>query len=146
MIVLDTTVLVYSVGTERRYRDPCARLLDAVASGVVVATTTPEVLQEFAHVRARRRDRDDAADLAEAFADLLAPLITVDEDVLRAGLRLFRHHPRLGSFDAVLAASAVAAGATTVVSADAAFAGLADVRHVVPDEAGISGLVATGAS
>ncbi|MBW0112082.1 type II toxin-antitoxin system VapC family toxin [Pseudonocardia sp. KRD-182] len=146
MIVLDTTVLVYSVGTEHRFRGPCARLLDAVASGMVVATTTPEVLQEFAHVRARRRDRDDAADLAEAFSDFLAPLITVDEDAFRAGLRIFRRYPRLGSFDAVLAASAVAAGATTVVSADAAFADLTDIRHVVPDEAGVSGLVPTGAT
>lgn len=141
MIVLDTTVLAYSVGTEHRFREPCVRLLDAVGDGVLVATTTPEVLQEFAHIRARRRDRADAADLAEAFADLLAPLVTVDEDAFRSGMRVFRGHPAVGAFDAVLIGAAVSAGAATVVSADAAFAGVAGIRHVVPDDAGVTGLI-----
>lgn len=141
MIVLDTTVLVYAVGTEHRFRGPCGRLLAAVEAGTVTATTTPEVLQEFAHVRARRRDRVDAAELAEAFADLLAPLITVDDVAFRSGMRLFRDHPTLGAFDTVLIGSALAAGADTVVSADRAFAGVPGIRHVVPDGSGVGALV-----
>ena len=61
MIVLDTTVLVYAVGAEHPLRDPSRELVGAIADGVIEATTTIEVVQEFVHVRARRRDRQDAA-------------------------------------------------------------------------------------
>jgi predicted nucleic acid-binding protein len=102
-------------------------------------------VQEFTHVRARRRGRDDAAETAEAYIDLLSPLLTVDHSALHTGLQLFRRHELLGSFDAVLVAAALAAGASAVVSADTAFAGVPGLRHVVPDEAGVAGLLSRAA-
>jgi len=132
MIVLDTTILVYAKGSDHPLREPCRRLLEAVADGRLAATTTPEAIQEFVHVRARRRDRSDAVALGRAYADLLAPLLTVDAVVLREGLELFRTNPGLGAFDAVLAATAMAAGAVAIASADAAFGALATPRHHDP--------------
>ena len=132
MIVLDTTVLVYAKGADHPLREPCRELLRAIERGSLTATTTAEAMQEFAHVRARRRGRRDAADLAEAYLDLLAPLLVVEEDDVRAGLRLFEHHPELGCFDAVLAAGALAAKAEALVSADRAFAAVPDLVHIDP--------------
>lgn len=63
MIVLDTTVLVYAKGADHRFREPCRDLIAAVAADRIEATTTPEVIQEFVHIRARRRGRNDAATL-----------------------------------------------------------------------------------
>ena len=57
MIVIDTTVLSYAVGVEHLLRDPCIRLLRAHADGAIDAATTIEVVQEFVHVRARRRGK-----------------------------------------------------------------------------------------
>ena len=130
MIVLDTTVLVYAVGDNHALRDPARALLAAAADGSLRATTTPEAIQEFAHVRARRRDRADAAALAEGYADLLSPLLEVGEADLREGLRLFERSATLGAFDAVLAAVALRAGATTLVSADRAFTGVRGLTFV----------------
>lgn len=141
MIVLDTTVLIYAVGDEHAFREPCRRLVAAAESGALEATTTVEVIQEFAHVRARRRDRTDAAELARAYAELLSPLLVVEERDLIEGLRLFERYPRLGSFDAVLAATAYHAGAAALVSADAAYGSVARLNHIVPDEAGIASLL-----
>jgi predicted nucleic acid-binding protein len=125
VIVLDTTVLVYAVGGAHALRDPAQRLLAAAADGSLRATTTPEAIQEFAHIRARRRDRADAAALAGSYADLLSPLLQVGEADLREGLRVFRSTPSLGMFDAVLAAVALRVGARALVSADSDFS---DVR------------------
>lgn len=146
MIVLDTTVLVYAVGTEHELRDPCQAVLRAVADGALVATTTVEVIQEFAHVRARRRDRADAALHAADLIDLLSPLIDVRESALRSGLRLFADARHLGAFDAVLAAAAAErspAGEAVVVSADRAFAELPEIEHVFPDADGVARLLGT---
>ena len=141
MIVLDTTVLIYAVGTEHRFRDPCRELIEAIRTGKVAATTTVEVIREFAHVRARRRGRSDAAELAGDYADLLSPLLVVEAPDLRAGLRLFAAQDRLGSFDAVLAAVARGIGADALVSADEAFSTQEHPRHVIPDETGIRRLL-----
>jgi predicted nucleic acid-binding protein len=53
VIVLDTTVLVYAVGTEHTFRQPCQRLVKAIADGDVEATTTAGVIQEFTPVHYR---------------------------------------------------------------------------------------------
>ena len=140
MIVLDTTVLVYAVGTDDPLRSPCVQLLEAVASQRIEATTTVEVIQEFCHVRARRRGREDAVRLARDFAYALSPLLSVDEARLAAALDLFATTPPLSS-DAVLATVTLDVGAEALVSADRSFAAVAGLRHVLPDEAGIAALL-----
>jgi hypothetical protein len=125
MIVLDTTVLVYAVGDDHTLREPARAIVDGVERGAVRATTTTQAIQEFVHVRARRRDRLDAAALGRAYAELLSPLLQASEDDLVRGLGLFERHEQLGAFDAVLAAAALGAGAESLVSADRSFA---DVR------------------
>ncbi|MBW0018955.1 MAG: type II toxin-antitoxin system VapC family toxin [Mycobacterium sp.] len=140
MIVLDTTVLVYAKGVEHPLRQPCRDLIAAIAEERIEATTTAEVIQEFVHVRARRRERSDAAALGRDYVELLSPLLMITGENLRRGLALFQTTPRLGAFGAVLAATAAKAGASALVSADTAFADLSDIAYVIPDAAGIATL------
>lgn len=142
MIVLDTTVLVYAKGATHPLRGPCRDLIAAVAEGRIDATTSVEVIQEFVHVRARRRGRVDATALGKDYAELLAPLLASRDEHLRRGLSLFQENDRLGAFDAVLAAAAAAVGASALISADTAFSTVSEIRHVVPDETGVSDLLA----
>jgi uncharacterized protein len=141
VILLDTTVLVYAKGAEHPLHNPCRRLIDAIAEGALQATTTIEVIQEFVHVRAQHRARSDAVALGCDYADLLAPLLTVEHEHLRRGLSLFERNERLGAFDAVLAATALDTDASALVSADSAFAHVTDLPHLVPDEAGVDRLL-----
>lgn len=130
MIVVDTTVLVYAVGDDQDLREPARAIVEAVQDGALQATTTVEAIQEFVHVRARRRDRADAAALGRAYATLLSPLLQPGEDDLRAGLRLFERDESLGAFDAVLATAALRARADGLVSADRSFDGIRGLRFV----------------
>jgi uncharacterized protein len=141
VIVLDTTVLVYAVGTDHPLRDPCRELIDAIAQNQLQATTTVEAIQELTHVRARRRDRADAVAVAQAYVELLSPLLIVGPDALQDGLGAFAASPRLGAFDAVLVAAAARAGADAIVSADRAFATVEAPPHVFPDAAGVRSLL-----
>ena len=141
MIVLDTTVLVYATGAEHPFRDPCRGLIEAIGDDRLQATTTPEVIQEFMHVRARRRSRREAAVLGREYADLLSPLVAVTPEALHRGISMFEKNQRLGTFDAVLAAAALIASADALVSADTAFASVGDLNHVVPDAAGVGQLL-----
>jgi predicted nucleic acid-binding protein len=141
VIVLDTTVLVYAKGAEHPLRGPCRELIGAIAAGTIQATTSVETIQEFVHVRARRRDREDAAGLGRDYAELLSPLLPVDRGSLREGLALFERVKGLGAFDAVLAAAAISAGAEALVSADNGFGDVPNLAYVSPDVAGVATLL-----
>lgn len=140
MIVLDTTVLVYAKGAEHPLRGPCRDLIAAIGEGRIEATTSVEAVQEFVHVRARRRGRPDASALGRDYAALLAPLLTVGHEHLQQGLALFERVESLGAFDAVLAVAAIGAGAT-LVSADGGFADVPDLAYTRPDAAGLAVLL-----
>jgi predicted nucleic acid-binding protein len=133
VILLDTTVLAHAVGADHVLRPACRRLLEAHVRGEVQAATTVEVLQEFTHVRVRLRrcSREDAVDLARSFAAMLT-LISTDAADLDLGLRLYLAHPRLGTFDAVLAAVALNRRLDTLVSADRAFSEVPELRWIDP--------------
>lgn len=141
MIIVDTTVLVYAKGSDHVLRDPCRQLISAIVDDQIQATTTVEVIQEFAHVRAQRRGRADAAALAADYAEMLAPLLTVTADDLGVGMSMFAREIRLGAFDAVLAAAALASGTRALVSADMAFSDVSELLHVFPDASGIAALL-----
>lgn len=138
MILLDTTVLVYAVGVDHPIREPCRAIVSAVERGRVEATTTVEVIQEFAHVRARRRGRADATSIGQGFAILLAPLVRPNDADVRRGLELFREHDQIGAFDAILTATVLNDDRLTgVVSADRAFAKIPGLRHEFPADVSI---------
>jgi uncharacterized protein len=88
-------------------------------------------IQEFAHVRALRRTRADAADLGRNDAIGLSPLALPDFDDLVDGLELFRRVTSLGSFDAVLAVTARRRG-WPLASADRAFSRVSGLTHLHP--------------
>lgn len=131
MIVLDTTILAYAVGDEHPLRRPCRAVLSAHGEGRIDATTTIEVIQEFAHIRARRRARTDAVAIARGYLGAFDALVVTAEDLDR-GLSLFERHPELGAFDAVLAAVAIDRDAEALVSADRAFASVPGLRWIDP--------------
>ena len=143
MIILDTTVLCYALGDQHPLREPSRRLLRAHADGLIHATTTVEVVQEFVHVRARRRTGADAAALGRAYARAFDLLVTSADD-LHLGLTLFeRHHPLVGAFDAVLAAVALNRRADYFVSADSAFGVIPDLHWIDPATPALDRLLAT---
>jgi predicted nucleic acid-binding protein len=133
LILLDTTVLVYAVGGEHPLRDPCREVVRDIGAGRLAATTTVEVIQEFAHVRARRTGRADARTLALRFADLLSPLVHPGEADLARGLELFERYEALGAFDAVLAAVVLERDHLVgLMSADRGFTSVAGLTHLDP--------------
>jgi uncharacterized protein len=141
VIVVDTTVLAYAVGSEHPLREPSRQIVAAIRDGLVTATTTVDVIQEFAHGYARRRSRATAVAHARHYVTLLAPLLAPTEQALDAGLRLFQDQEKLDAFDAVLAATAITHGADALVSGDRAFAIVRKLRFVELGSPEFDGLI-----
>lgn len=141
MLTIDTNILMYKSGGDHPLRAPCGRIMALIADGTLDAMTTPEAIQEFAHIYARRRGRRAAVQRAIEYAELLGPLRLTEPEQLELGLQLWAEHDQLGAFDAVLAAVALDTKCATVVSADRAFASIPGITHVFPDAEGIASLL-----
>lgn len=145
MIVLDSNILVYAVGRDHALRDHCRAIVAAIRDGIIEATTTIGMIDEFLHVHAKSRGRAEAVQVAEDYLALLSPLLVVEEADLRPAFRLFERVDGLDVSDAVLAAAAIRADAQALISADQAFGRVPRLRHVDPTGESLDGLLAEDA-
>jgi hypothetical protein len=128
---VDTNVFLYAIGTEHGYREPCRELVRALGRGSLAGETSVETLQEISHHRRRRGD-PAATERARAAAGLCRALHAVDAEIAFTALDLVDSHPELPSRDAVHAATALARGLRSVVTADADFDMVPGLERVDP--------------
>lgn len=128
MILLDTNVLVYAVGGDHPNREPAVDLVSFAYTGRL--RVSARVIEEFAFVHARRgRPRTTTRELAGEWAASLGPVEFIAEEDIADGFDLWVEHADLDIADGILAAQARRLGAN-LVSADSAFAAVADLRFV----------------
>lgn len=130
-VYLDSNVLLYAVGEESPFREPCRRLLQHVASGDVAGETSILTVQEVVHHRQRRGDVAPASHGRDVLA-ICSATHPLDRPTVLAALALMDDHPRLGTGDAIHAATALAHGMKALVSADGDFDGIAGIERVDP--------------
>lgn len=133
--LVDTNVFVYARGGSHPYRDPCRRVLRAVADGAVTLHASVVLVQEFAHLLLRRAsDREHALTEVEE-ARSVCRLHDFDAAVWEGATELLHRYPRLGVRDAVHAATALSTGLETVLSTDRVFDGVEELTRVDPADA-----------
>jgi predicted nucleic acid-binding protein len=105
------------------------------AGGALVGDASVELVQEFVHVRARRRH--DRAEAARAGRHICAicRLHPLEADDLALGLRLFETDAGLQLRDALHAATALNRGIGLIVSTDHAFDAVPGLERVDPRHA-----------
>ncbi len=131
-VFLDTNVFLYAVGAAHPERDRCAEVLRRVASGTLDATINSEIVQEVLHVLTRHGRPKDALKLARHLISLFPDLLPVTRDDVIGACDLLEHYPRLSLRDAVHAATMLRNGLKTIVSVDAEFDRLSQIRRLAP--------------
>lgn len=131
-VFVDTSVVLLAVGTAHPLRAACRELIRAAAQGKLRLHLSVESGQEFLFHRLRRTARDRAlAEFDEL--DTLAVWHPFDADTLRAARELMGSTNVRGR-DAVLAATALAWGFTTIVSSDPDFDAIPGLKRLPPEE------------
>ena len=141
----DTSVFVFALGGEHRYRKPCRRVLELAARGELAGEASADLVQEFAHQRLRQTgDRGEAARSARDVAGVCRLHDVRIEDALGA-LDAFERSPRLAPGDAVFAALAARVGIDAILSADRDFDRVEGLERIDPaDEMAVRALGASG--
>ncbi|MFQ5678851.1 MAG: type II toxin-antitoxin system VapC family toxin [Gemmatimonadota bacterium] len=133
---LDTNVFLYAAGQAHPEREPCRRLLEAVAEGEILATTSIEVVREILYVLARRDETARGVALARGVLRLLPGLLPVTPAEIAVACDLLAKHPGLPARDAVHAATMRNRGLELLVSADPHFDAIAWIQRLDPASAG----------
>lgn len=131
---VDATVVLAAGAAGEPLRDPCLRLLDAVARGAA-GRTSAAVLAEI--WQAERAGRTGAADdLAEHAHRIFTPLLPVTDEAFARALARGAAVPGLDVADLLHAGTCLAHGIETIVSLNPAFDALDGLRRVDPAHAG----------
>ena len=135
---VDTTIFMYAVGAESRFKDACARILRAGATDKLVRVTSAETLQEVLHrYRSIGRHKDIQATF-EAIAAAVRRILPVTADDVEEARRL-GERARAGSGatsarDLVHAAVARRQGLREILTVDAGFARIPGIVVIDPLE------------
>lgn len=125
---VDANAIIYSA-LEGPGRDPCLRVLKAVAAGDAQGRTSPAVLEEVWHV-ALRRYPGQLDGLVESALTIFSPLLPVTEEALRRALAL--GDSGLGPNDKLHVGTCRMEGIEVVLSADRAFDQAEGIERVDP--------------
>ena len=129
---LDTNIIMYAVGKDHPYRQPCRAALEQVERDEIDVVTSVEVLQEVLH-RYYSLNRPDLAELAyrslEKDCEQILPVNKADLD---RAFDLLKIHPDIRCRDAVHAAVMLNNGLTHILSTDTHFDHIAGITRVEP--------------
>lgn len=134
-VFLDTNIFLYAAGRPHPERAACAEILRRVAAGALDATISTEIVQEVLYVLSRRGRRKEALVLARHLTALFPDLLPVTIHEMAESMRLLERHPTLPVRDAVHVATMLRNGLRTVISVDADFDQIPDIRRLPPGKA-----------
>ena len=129
MFFVDTNVVVYAT-TRSRYRDSCARILEAVSSGQVDGQTSVAVLEELWHLELRGV-LGNLTGLTAEVRTMFAPVLAVTDEIFDRALALAATG-NLGANDRVHVATCLVMDIPAIVSADTGFDDAPGLRRVDP--------------
>ena len=129
---LDTCIPIYAAGRDHPYKEPCARVVLAVADGKITVATDAEVIQELTYRFHSIDRREEGLQLAEEFLSVMDIVLPIThKDIVRA-LALQRSYSFLPPRDAIHVAVMEAAGLQRIVSADRHFDRVNEVERIDP--------------
>jgi len=134
---VDTTIFMYAMGAESRFKAACARILRAGAADRIVLVTSAETFQEVL-LRYRSIGRDkDVQTTFEAIAASVQRILPVTFDDVEEARRLGERvtgGSKTSARDLVHAAIARRQGLREILTVDAGFASIPGVVAVDPVE------------
>ena len=131
-VFLDANILMYAAGTDHPLREPCRTALERAVNQRVTLVTDSEVMQEILYRYFALRRPDAAKTVYSAATRLCSEILPVAEPHTARALALLLERPNLSARDAIHVAVMEARGIRRILSTDADFDALAEIRRIDP--------------
>jgi predicted nucleic acid-binding protein len=131
---IDSNIPMYAVGADHPFKGPCIALLRVVASGMLAAVTSVEVLQELLHRYTALGQREQAVRVVQSFMETVPDILPVTKEDVTAALALRLAHPTLQTRDVMHLATMRQNGIRVIITADRHFDTVPGIRRVDPGD------------
>ena len=131
MILVDSNIPMYLVGTEHPHKVDARRLLERAVAEKRRLVTDAEVLQEILHRYVAIDRRDAIQPCFEVLLEVVDDVLAVDLEIVERARDIVIGHPDLTARDAVHVAVMREHGIEHILSFDRHFDGLPGITRVV---------------
>lgn len=121
MKLIDTNIIIYSLGKEHPLKEPCRGLIAKITSGEIAANIDVEVLQEVLYVYTYRNERIKGIAACRYLLDIFPNPFPVSKNEISLAISFMDKYPSLVSRDAVHAAVVVNNKLKGIISEDSDF-------------------------
>lgn len=121
MKLIDTNIILYSLGREHSLKEPCRGLIAKIVSGEIAANIDVEVLQEVLYVYTHRNERAKGIAACRYLLDIFPNPFPVAKNDLSTAISFMDKYPSLVSRDALHAAVVVNNKLKGIISEDRDF-------------------------
>lgn len=129
-VLLDTAVFMYAAGRDHLLREPSRAVLRRAREGSLDAVVSAEVIQEILHRFTGGPRHDDGVRLADAALHMFGPVLSIDHVVMRRTVDLAHRHQTARARDLVHVATCLAYELEAILSSDADFDRIGEIRRV----------------
>ncbi|MBI4208849.1 MAG: type II toxin-antitoxin system VapC family toxin [Deltaproteobacteria bacterium] len=129
---LDSNVILYAVGKEHLYREPCAEILRKSENEEIELIISTEIIQEILYFYSVRNLRSKGLAVAEKVIQITREILSVDRIDIEKAMELMQDNPPLKPRDAIHAAVMLNHDSLYILSADADFDQLPQIQRIDP--------------
>jgi len=129
---IDANIIMYTVGKEHRYKDPCSLLIRRIAEENIIIASDTEVLQEILYRYWLLGEFERAQETYSDFKNLVSLMFPVTIDDVDLALKLLQRYQNIQPRDAIHAAVMLNNGLRRIYSTDAHFDKIKGIERIDP--------------
>ncbi len=131
---IDANIIMYTVGKEHKYKEPCSVLVKRIAEENIVVASDTEVLQEILYRYWLIREFKKARETYSDFKKLISLMFPVSIDDVDLAQELLEENGDIKPRDAIHAAIMLNNGLTRIYSTDAHFDEIRGIERIDPTD------------
>jgi hypothetical protein len=132
VIFLDANIIMYAIGKEHPFRNPCRKILEQIKNGTIEVVSCTEVIQEILYRYFSLKMPEIAKEASLAVKTICSQIYPVTIEETDLALELLLNNPSIGTRDAIHAATMMNHGINRILSTDSHFDSIAGIERVQP--------------
>lgn len=129
---IDTNIFIYSLGREHPLKSPCLKVLQSIKDKKICAVLSTEIIQEILYRYQAIHDLSLGIKAAQEAIKLAHKILPITENDLLLALRILESHPQVATRDAFHAATMINNGIKEIISTDAHFDIIHEIKRIDP--------------
>ena len=134
-IFIDVNIPMYAAGADHFLREPCRRIMKAIASGEVDAVTDVEIFQEILYRYMHIGQREKGFTIFDLFGEIMRDrILPIEHADVKSARYLAEQYPFLSPRDLIHLAVMMRHGLTAITTADTGFDRIDIVKRIDPSQ------------